>query len=705
MHTGFMLTKLTTSKLYHMVLAFCGVLFVAYLVFTPYLPSNVRLREGFPAPRTIVSPRSIEFESKNDKLKTLTLRSQKQAKLEKIYTVDEDTTQASISDISHAYGLIRDFREEKKKNPNMALPEALGFISGPHSALFLNLDAKSLNMMEYLTVKSAQMMLQEGIQDASAQKLLTLYDQVSPSLEMSSSQKDIVMVFILTYLKPNLVYSEDKTKARMDQSSHEIKSFTTILKEGEPIIYKGEMVRQVHLDALQALNIYGVKTDFIKFTGIFLITLFLFLLIERFLFYFNSYYHHYLKYYVLLYTIIVLTLIFEEVLRHLSPLHNAVDIRFLIPIPMASMLLSFLVTPSLALLCGTVICILTAISFNMDFGLFIFLFLSNCAAAFLTYKKYTRTELIWAGYSVGVVNVCLVISLGLIRDIHAWEWFVSNVVVALLNGVLSSMLALAILPYFESLFKLSTRQTLLELSNLNHPLLKRLMTSAPGTYQHSLMVANLGEAAAESIQADPILTRVGAYFHDIGKMKRPGFFTENQSGENPHTGLAPRMSKMIISAHVKEGVELAEKYKLPEILKSFILEHHGTTMVSFFYTQALQTEDIKNQESIKEEFRYPGPKPHLKEIGIVMLADSVEAASRSLEKPSYSKIEALVDRIFTEKLSDGQLDQCPLTLKDIETIKTTFLKVFQGIYHSRLDYQEELDSILKHGTHAPKDLH
>jgi putative nucleotidyltransferase with HDIG domain len=469
-------------------------------------------------------------------------------------------------------------------------------------------------------------------------------------------------------------------------------------REGEPIIYKGDKVSKAQIEALQALNIYGVKTDFYKFFGIVLLTTILLVLIERFLCYFFSQYHNQTKYYFLLYTVILLTLLIEEGLRHFNGYYSAIDIRFMTPIPMASMLLSFLVAPGLALLCGTVICVLTAISFNMDFSLFVFLFISNCATAFLTYRKYSRSELIWAGYFVGIINLILVVTLGCVRDIYAWTWFVPNMGVAMLNGVVSSMLSLAILPYFESMFQMTTRQTLLELSNLNHPLLKRLMLSAPGTYQHSIMVANLAEAAAETVLADPVLTRVGAYFHDIGKIKRPGFFTENQTGENPHTGLAPRMSKLIIVSHVKDGLELAQKYKLPLPVQQIIAEHHGTSMVSFFYSQVIQTENIKDPDAIKDDFRYPGPKPHFKECGIVMLADSVEAASRSLEKPTYSKIEALVEKVFRDKISDGQMDECPLTLREIEKIKSTFLKVFKGIYHSRLDYEEELESIIKNAN-------
>ena len=258
------------------------------------------------------------------------------------------------------------------------------------------------------------------------------------------------------------------------------------------------------------------------------------------------------------------------------------------------------------------------------------------------------------------------------------------------------MLCMAFLPYFEQLFKITTQQTLLELSNLNHPLLKKLMLRALGTYQHSLMVANLAEAAAEEISANPILCRVGAYYHDIGKIKRRAFFSENQfTDENPHENIAPKMSQIIIANHIKDGIELAIRYKLPPAIKNIIEQHHGTSVISFFYEKAVLAKDQNDSDPLKDDFRYPGPKPNFKESGILMLADSVEAAVRSLIKPNLTKIENLLDTIFNDKIKDKQLSECPLTLSEIEVIKATFLTVFKGIYHNRVNYQEELEALSK----------
>jgi len=221
---------------------------------------------------------------------------------------------------------------------------------------------------------------------------------------------------------------------------------------------------------------------------------------------------------------------------------------------------------------------------------------------------------------------------------------------------------------------------------------------APGTYQHSLMVGNLAEAAAEAIQANALLARVGGYYHDIGKIKRPQFFIENQhSGDNPHNALSPRMSKILIASHTQEGAELADKFALPAVIKRFIMTHHGTSLVSFFYQQAVLSEGLEDSEESKEEFRYSGPKPSSKEEGIVMLADTIEASLRSMGKLTSDQIESVIESLFKDKVNDGQLSECALTFKELDDIRQTFLRIFQSVYHSRMDYQSEVS--LLNDTH------
>ena len=260
-----------------------------------------------------------------------------------------------------------------------------------------------------------------------------------------------------------------------------------------------------------------------------------------------------------------------------------------------------------------------------------------------------------------------------------------------MNGIISAVVATGLLPLFESTFKIITPYGLAELGDHNQKLLKRLQMDAPGTYHHSLMVSNLCEAAAEAIGADPILARVGALYHDIGKLKRPLFFVENQSYfmiENPHNKFTPRISKMIITAHPKDGIEIAKEYRLPQVIQNFILQHHGEGLASYFYNQAVKEEGLENVK--EEQFRYTGPKPNTKETAILMIADAVESAVRSLKNPTPEEIEAMVDKIIVERLNDGQLSDSPLTLKDIKIIASTFSRILRGMQHNRIKYQENI---------------
>lgn len=259
----------------------------------------------------------------------------------------------------------------------------------------------------------------------------------------------------------------------------------------------------------------------------------------------------------------------------------------------------------------------------------------------------------------------------------------------LLNGIASSIIVLGVLPIFEYLFGAITNISLLELADFHHPLLERLIQEAPGTYHHSLIVGNLSETASKSIGVNALLSRVGAYYHDIGKLQKPEYFSENQDRQaNKHDTLSPAMSKLVIMKHVKEGVELAKKYRLNPALIDFIEQHHGKSLVYYFYLRAL--ENPKEDQEVKEEgFRYLGPKPNSKETAIVLLADSVEAAVRSVKDPTPASIEDLVHKVINNKFIDGQLDECDLTLKDLEKISAVFIKLLCGIYHSRATYPEK----------------
>lgn len=690
------LNKELSSKVFYIILAALGVTAVSLVVFSPYIPYSISINEGEVVERTIQSPRYIEFQTSGDKRKTEEIRSNRLTLIEDVYSVDEEINKQVNVKIVNFFTSLKEYKERVNSTENVEVSDALQFLSIRRLRYITNLPTTKIRELEFISIQVAERLQSQGMRRVDNFQIRRELEKVSNIFTLTTLQQSLIINILSNYLKPNMVKDVAKTEALRLTEIESIKPITTIYKEGQPIIYKGEVITREHIEVLERLNIYGVKANVRKFFGIMLLCSLCFLLLERFSYYFNYRYHSNPKYFILTYLLILLVVSLAKGIQEISFFPQNFQPYLLIPIPVATMVLSLLVTPNIALLTGSIIALLVTVMYQQDLSVFYYLFFCNSITLFSTYRKFKRTEFIFSGYVVGIGSMILVLTLGLFKEVNDLIWYGTNMILAFFNGVFASMLSLAILPYFETMFKITTHQTLLELSNLNHPLMKRLMISAPGTYQHSLMVANLSEAGAEAIGADVILTRVGAYFHDIGKLKRPAFFTENQfSIENPHNNLTPRMSKLIISSHVKDGVELAQKHKLPKILQDFILQHHGTTLVSFFYSQAVQQEGIRDEESAKDEFRYPGPKPNFKESGIVMLADSVEAAVRSMDKPTPAKIENLIERIFKSKIDDNQFEECPISMREIHIIKATFIKVFNGIYHSRLDYKKELESITK----------
>jgi len=304
---------------------------------------------------------------------------------------------------------------------------------------------------------------------------------------------------------------------------------------------------------------------------------------------------------------------------------------------------------------------------------------SGMLSAILVLEARRRMAIIRAGFIIGAVQAVLLFFIDrfFLRDF-------SRYAILFLNGVSCGVIAIGILPVFEYLFKTVTNISLLELADFNNPLLKRLMMEAPGTYHHSLVVGNLSEAACSVVGAHSLLARIGAYYHDIGKLQKPEYFSENQCvSESKHSSLTPTISKMVIMNHVKDGIEMARRSRLTPRLIDFIQQHHGNSLVYYFYLRAVEKLD-DDQEVGEEGFRYPGPKPNSRETAIVLLADSVEAATRALRDPTPAKIEDVVHKIINNKFIDGQLDECDLTLKDLEKISEVFIRILNGIYHSRV---------------------
>ncbi|TMJ03059.1 MAG: HDIG domain-containing protein [Bacillati bacterium ANGP1] len=350
-----------------------------------------------------------------------------------------------------------------------------------------------------------------------------------------------------------------------------------------------------------------------------------------------------------------------------------------------AVLIAVLLRPRLALYTAAVIGMLVATVAGGDVRLGLVTFIGSSVGVYAIKRIVHRTDLMRAGAWVGGANAVSVLALNLMDQMPWYPDIATDAIYGSVNGVIVGIIAIGTLPYLEQLFGLVTPIKLLELSNPSRPLLRRLQVEAAGTYHHSLIVANLAEAAAEAIGADSLLVRVGAYYHDVGKIRRPVFFVENQAGvENPHDKMAPSLSALTVLSHVRDGLELAREYGLPSAVADFIPQHHGTNLIAYFYHQALQRGDAVNEEV----FRYEGPKPQSREAAVVMVADAVEGATRALPRPTPDRIEQTVRRIIREKLDDGQLNECPLTFRDLDVIARTFTRLLATMFHPRIEYPE-----------------
>jgi putative nucleotidyltransferase with HDIG domain len=396
---------------------------------------------------------------------------------------------------------------------------------------------------------------------------------------------------------------------------------------------------------------------------------------------------------LLLGLLVVATLLFGRAAEYLlSGLQRGLNLPdgasyiYGIPVPVGAMLVTLVFDFHTAITFSFVMSLLTGIWLDSPFYP-VYAFIGSLTAAFSVIRCKKRSALIKGGIYVSLVNTATAaVMLLLSGDLFSPE-AAPSFLFAAISGLIVSSIVSTVLPFIEYSFGITTDISLVELLDLDQPLMRQLMITAPGTYHHSVIVGNLAEAAAEAVGANPLLAKVTAYYHDIGKVKIPEYFIENQAGMvSKHEKLAPHMSSMILVSHVKEGVELARQYKMPRLVTDIIQQHHGTSLITYFYQKAVE----QSQDFIvsQENYRYPGPKPQTRVAALVMMADAVEAASRALADPTPARIHALVDRIINNIFLDGQIDECELTLKDISDVKKRFTYILTSIFHKRVEYPE-----------------
>ncbi len=482
-----------------------------------------------------------------------------------------------------------------------------------------------------------------------------------------------------SFLAPNVIFNQAKTQQRIDEVYNSIPRVKKEILKGEIIIEKHKRVTREGLETLQAMEMRYTALgtwDIVKTVVIRNLYLLAMIFI---LFRFSGITQQAMFREKNLYFIALLFSVFL-IIGKIAYEANAL---YLLPISCFVFILTLYFNFYAGIFCTLIFASMFGMILN-SLPFMIYLLISGLVACFSSQTIRTRLSLYRPMIYIGLANILTILFIDLyinkkgINFLYLGEGF--------LNSAISSVAVGVLLPFLERLFDFTTDLTLLELGNLNLPIFKEMSLTSPGTFHHSVVVGNLAEAGASSIGADPVLARVGAYYHDIGKMKKADYFIENQLGaKNPHDNLKPQMSVLVIVSHVKEGIDMAKAMNLPRKLMDIIAEHHGTTLVELFYKRAMHLAD-----GVKEDdFRYPGPKPKTREAAIVMLADSVEAAARSEKNISVTKIQKIVRDSFDKKFNDGQLDECPINRYELELVKTAFLPILNGIFHPRVVYQDQ----------------
>lgn len=480
-------------------------------------------------------------------------------------------------------------------------------------------------------------------------------------------------------VKPNLFYDNEKTEEAQQEAAKNVTP--VVYKKNQTIVEEGKPITEAQIQALDELGLLNnSKFNISLYLALAIMVIIVMYIQNRYLKkYYKDIYNNSSKL-IMINIITIMTIVFARVFSIASP--------YLIPLACTPILLTLLLNYRISLVVSITNIILMAVAVSFNIEIIILAIVSVIVGATFLKKMQQRNDIVYSCIYIAILNGVMTLSISALVTSNLKEILLDTAFI-LVGSLLSGILSTGLLPFFESMFDIVTNVKLLELSNPNNPLLKKLLMEAPGTYHHSVIVANLAEVATEAVGGNALLARIGAYYHDIGKTKKPYFFKENQLGkENPHDDITPELSKLLIISHVKDGLELAREYKLPKVIQDFIPTHHGKTLVKYFYLTAKN--NAENPDDIKEEdYMYPGPKPKTKEQCILMLADSVEAAVRSINNPTKEKIENMVDNIVKDKLSSGQLDDSQLTISDVKKIKKCFLKTLNGIYHERIEYPKD----------------
>ena len=539
--------------------------------------------------------------------------------------------------------------------------------------------------------------------DSGAEEIIGL-GQLQDSLkkavgetDLPANQQKALRELIVPRLRPNISFNQNETEARRKLAREDVKPVLIQVKKGEMIAREGDRITPDQIRRLGAL--YDDSSTVSLWRNAMGMLLSCFLLV----YFCHTFALRNIRKYrpanrdlVFLATVFVVHILVLKVSIFISaalgsafPYVEQNAYYYVFPFAVGTMLVRIVLNSEISLVFAILSAIVTGALFGNSFAVMVFVFLTSLAGAHWVRHVTERSSLFRAGLRLALFNSVLLFALHLMTSRPFDLQLIYKLGFGFAGGLVAAVMVTGIVPLVESIFRYTTNIKLLELANMNNPVLRDLMVQAPGTYHHSVIVGNLAEAAAENIGVNPLMVRVAAYYHDIGKIRKPLYFIENIGGqENRHDKLAPSMSSLILMAHVKDGSELARENRLGQALTDILRQHHGTSLMKFFYDRAKSKADPEVEQIDERDYRYPGPKPQTREAALIMLADAIEAASRTLTDPTPARIQGMVQKIINNIFIDGQLDECELTLKDIHNIAKSFNLVLGGIFHYRVDYPE-----------------
>jgi cyclic-di-AMP phosphodiesterase PgpH len=665
------------------------VVLASLILVMQFLPTDqVLLEVGDVSPRDIRAPSRKSFTSQ---VLTERERSRAESMVRDVY--DPPSAKIARDQIGRARKLF-DYFDSIRHDPYSTREQKIGLIQAiPDLSLssavaghILDLNAKNWQVVADQTIYVLDQTMRKEIRDNQLIEVKRVLP-ASVSLDLSDVQAETVIAVARDLVRPNSLYNNEKTAAARRLARDTVSPVTQTVERGEIVLRAGDLVTPEVVETLDVFSMRQAQIQWNNIGGAVLFVVILCLILAAYLRSFAPRLWAHPQHYPLLFTLLLLFIFGAKLM---VPGHTILP--YLYPMASLSILVSLFFGGEAAI--GVTICValLSGFMANGSLELMTYALVGGVAASLRLVRMERVSMLLWSGVYASLANVGVILAFRLPSQNFDTIGLATLLSVGIINGVLAASLALIGLFIFGSLFGVTTSLQLLDLARPTHPLLRQLLLKAPGTYHHSILVSNLAEQAAERIGADDLLARVGAYYHDVGKTLRPYFFVDNQAdGVNVHDRLDPQTSSQIIVSHVKDGLELARKHNLPRIVQDFIEQHHGMTTTNYFYRLAVQAHNGPEMVD-RRRFMYPGPRPRRKEIGIVMLADSCEAAVRAERPVSPEAIDELVQKIITERLVDGELNNSDLTMRELAIIRASFVSILQGVFHPRVKYPEALQA-------------